>query len=126
MGVIDLLRNRGTSSPGPATYNNNQMSFHYPSSWPILNEGNNWVQFKASKGEVRVWMYSKDSGQLDSFNFKDNKTIGGNKYTKMVKGNLISYAFRGNNSDLFIIASKGNDKGVKQIIKTVILGSGFK
>lgn len=105
-----------------AEYNNNQMSFKHPDSWDIIREGVNWVQFKTSNGEVRVWLYSKDSGQLSSFKFTDNKTIGNKKYTRHVTGvnkGLRSYAFRGNNSDLFIIASKGNDKGVKQIIKSI-------
>jgi len=124
LGAIGLVVGTSgcTSSTSANTYNNSQMSFQYPSSWSIINESTNWVQFKTSDGEVRVWLYPRDSDQLGSFTFSDNETVGDRKYTKMVTGvtgGLVSYAFKGNNSDLFIIASKGNDDGVKQIIETV-------
>lgn len=121
LGAIGLVIGiSGCTSPSnTTTYNNSQMSFQYPSSWTILNESTNWVQFKTSKGEVRVWIYSRDSEQLGSFTFSDNETVGDRKYTKMVTGGLTSYGFRGNNSDLFIIASNGNEDGIKQIIETV-------
>jgi hypothetical protein len=121
LGAIGLIVGISgcTSSNSTNTYNGSQMSFQYPNSWSVINESINWVQFKASEGEVRVWNYAKDSGQLGSFTFSDNETVGDKKYTKMVTGGLTSYAFQGNNSDLFIIASKGNDEGVKQIIETI-------
>ena len=124
LGIVGLIAATSgcTSSSNAATYNNSQMSFQYPDSWKVINESENWVQFKASIGEVRVFLYPKDSGQLGSFTFSDNETVDDRKYTKMVtgvNGGLVSYAFRGNNSDLFIIASKGNDEGVKQIIGSV-------
>lgn len=120
LGAIGLVIGiSGCTSSTASTYNGSQMSFQYPSSWSIINESTNWVQFKVGDGEVRVWNYPKDSEQLGSFSFSDNETVGDKKYTKMVTGGLTSYAFQGNNSDLFIIASKGNDEGVKQIIETI-------
>lgn len=110
---------------GQGNYNNGEMVFEYPDSWHVLNEGVNWVRFQTHKGEVRVWLYPKTSDYLSSFKFTNNKSIGNREYTKQVTGvnkGLRSYAFRGNNSDLFIIASKGNDDGVKQIIKSVEIG----
>lgn len=110
-----------TSSSNAATYKSDQMEFKYPSSWSKIEEGTNWVRFKASTGEVRVWVYPKDSGQLSSFTFSDNEKVGNRNYTKIVDGGITSYAFKGNNSDLFIIASTGNQEGIKQIIETVDL-----